>query len=703
MYTQGIVSLVTLRRDIRNCLVIDKSFDLDIVNAHPSIFLNLCREHDWNCPNLERYVDHRSDVLKEMMEMCDCSYQQAKDNMRILTYLGPTPMSKTEGYNFATDYRNEMQCLGTKITEEYPEAFTLALNKKIKFTNGIEEIIKSRNKPVATCLHYVLTTVERHCMFAVIHCLEDNGREVESIIYDGALIKRNNEEDIFPSDLIEKAEEAITEHTGYDIKLAVKSIETSFVFEDEDSVVFDDDHAAHVLVNLVGKDNFVMVGEKILVFDTKTGLWSDKVKILKRLIHSHKKDLIFKTATSVKNYGGNTSLIDKLIKCIPIYVEDSDDFWEDNIDSSIGHILFDDGIYNMTTGVFTQGFDPKIVFAGSIGRPFNHNVNQEDIDLVETILFNDSFTTDQIEQKVPMFSKIAIARGLFGDYRARLSYFYLGNTGTGKGVVVEGVTKACGTYVGTFAIKAMQLQPNSSTDAAKQLSFTSPIKYKRLSFSNEPPRGIKLDGNLFKLVVSGGDGMVIRQNYEDEHTIRNRCTLFVMGNDMPDISPTDDAVIDRIGGVVSYNIKFVEKTTGFKLDEEKKRNSLVKDLFNKSKYQDALLHILFDAYQYFLKNGHHKPDNVIEATKEWVVDDNSIEAMLSEKFIITKNEEDYIQFHEIKKYLIDDKKLAMTNNKLGRELTSIGLFSKEIKIDKKNCTCRTGIKKYPEPVVTYEW
>jgi phage/plasmid-associated DNA primase len=225
-------------------------------------------------------------------------------------------------------------------------------------------------------------------------------------------------------------------------------------------------------------------------------------------------------------------------------------------------------------------------------------------------------------------------------------------------------------------IKSIMLN-TSGGDAAKNMSVLAPLKYKRGAISNEPPQGVTLDGNFFKTVVSAGDGIVIRQNHENEYTVRMRCTFLINGNEMPKISPLDDAVNDRIHGVVPYNIRFTDVASELRPDKVKRKDVAAKDLFNDPVYQDAFLSILFDSYQDFLANGHTPPPAVVESKKEWLASGDSLDRILEEKFYITGLETDFIPFMDIKKHVAAQGQ-HYSDTKLGRELGKDVFTSKRV-------------------------
>jgi phage/plasmid-associated DNA primase len=301
---------------------------------------------------------------------------------------------------------------------------------------------------------------------------------------------------------------------------------------------------------------------------------------------------------------------------LPAIVTEDHEFWENNIDSSMGKLLFSDGILDMATGAFTPGFDPAIVFADRIDRPYYHNrVDSEACSRVRKLLFEDPFTAEQNRQGLGTYQLRALARTLAGRCRDGVCFVNIGD-GHGKSLLAHAVRESAGTYFATFYVNSLTRRPLRGADAPKQCMWMERIKYKRGVFSNMQSDG-KFDTCLFKTFVSG-DPIAIRQLYKKPHVVRIRATPWINGNDLPSVSPQDDGVADLIYGVVPYDIRFTHTATGSAPDKEKRRNPAAGTLFDDVKYKDALLHLCLEAYRDYLREGHPRPPCVAAATDKWV-------------------------------------------------------------------------------------
>ena len=65
VYPKNGMSLGMLRREIRHYICDDIYYDIDMINAHPTIALGLCEKWGIDCKALESYVNNREDKLNK--------------------------------------------------------------------------------------------------------------------------------------------------------------------------------------------------------------------------------------------------------------------------------------------------------------------------------------------------------------------------------------------------------------------------------------------------------------------------------------------------------------------------------------------------------------------------------------------------------------------------------------------------------------
>ncbi len=359
---------------------------------------------------------------------------------------------------------------------------------------------------------------------------------------------------------------------------------------------------ADCFVRAVGHECVRSTRTGIMAFDDERGMWLDDDMDVLVLARRHI-DLSFYDFR-------------RMLRLIPSIVIEDHDFWENNIDSSVGKLLFSDGILDMATGAFSPSFDPAIVFADRIDRPYRSRVDLDACARVHKLLFEDPFTAEQNRQGLGTYQLRALARTLAGRYRDGVCFANLGD-GHGKSLLAHAVRESAGTYFGTFYVNSLTRRPLGGADAPKHCMWMESIKYKRGVFSNMPSNG-KLDAPLFKTFVSG-EPIAIRQLYQKPHVVRIRATPWINGNvhDLPSI-PRNEGVSDLIYGVAPYDIRFKHTATGSEPDNEKRRDPAASTLFDDVKYKDALLHLCLEAYRDFLREGHPRPPCVAAATDAWI-------------------------------------------------------------------------------------
>lgn len=200
-----------------------------------------------------------------------------------------------------------------------------------------------------------------------------------------------------------------------------------------------------------------------------------------------------------------------------------------------------------------------------------------------------------------------------------------------------------------------------------------------------------LDGNAIKSVASGGDQFKGRTNFKDPIKIKNRAQIWMFLNDVPKIKPYDEAIDQRLE-CFEYKIVFKPKPDP-ENPLEKLQDENIKDLFEEKKYQYALIDIIREGYQKYQSEGFLEVEAMTNAKRDWLQSENALLFNLIDGFDITRNDEDYVLFKDIKEF-VKNKKMNISPKKLGDEMSALGLKSKNNWISSKSKTeaCRLGIR-----------
>jgi hypothetical protein len=358
----------------------------------------------------------------------------------------------------------------------------------------------------------------------------------------------------------------------------------------------------------------------------------------------------------------------------------------DNTATSKGKILFNNGIYDMMTQTFTPGFNKSIVFTARAGR----DLGERDEDLI-TIVKETVFKNPYKNQDVGYYYARVLARAIAGHTEDKMFPVVLGEPNTGKSTATTLMANAFGGFVSIWNIDNLKFKTGSTTDEAKRFSWIASCINSRLAISNEARMdGVKLDGNLAKRLSGGGDDITFRQNFRDESTVRLMTTFMAMANDMPDFSPVDQALRVRMKYIAS-DFTFVPKLLEDCVGLEKPGDPLLKDKVASTGWKDAFAYAIFDAYG----DGSVPvpPAEVIETTDDYIPPPT---ADLKEKveeagYTITGSDDDFVSSRDIINKMRATG-LALSDCKIGRELTKMGLKRTAKRIDSKTVKVWIGLK-----------
>lgn len=680
------LSLQNFRSDIRAALAAKNYWDVDIVNAQPTILVALCKQKGWKCDALEEYTLNRASKLAELMQDLECSRDDAK-RFCLTILFGATPYKKVPEY----------------FMRLAAELATIAENCAAANQDILKVCISDKKpNPKASCLAVVAQDHEGIILRAIDAFFQTRGRSISVYIHDGGLVLKLEGETSFPTDLMREAEDHIREKFGISIRLEIKPLVNTFEPNVEDrvlpaSVIVSDSWAAQKFVELLGPNVILDRSGVRYIFDDMTGLWSTDETTLKRWLNRFGIKMIFKkmTATGIRihNYSGCESSIQAMIKNINRHLEPTD-FVATRADSAIGKLLFTDGILDMDTGEFTEGFNPNYLFFGRIPRKCPQERDEALIKKVHKILFEDPYLEDQAEQA--RFYKIGLARALYGDYRAKRAYVTVGEANCGRGLLTGALGAAFGDFVTTFDSNNLLYNPRDGADTGKQNAWLVPIRNARLAIGNE----IRLtgtryvDGNKVKSIASGGDMLRGRLNYENDSEFLFLATLLVQLNDMPAVKPADAGIMNRL--CVNELKKSYKESPEPGNPRQMQQDASLKGLFETEPYMNALFYVMMDAFLEFVDMGkkYEKPACVAAATSEWVETATSVRSLLEEGFEVTKNEDDFVIVRDILKFL-RDKGCADSDTKIGREMSGWGCPSDTKKVDGVAKKVRLGIKRLP--------
>lgn len=227
VYAEKGLSLQMFSCEIRNALANDYYWDCDMKNAHPTILLKICKDKGWNAPCLEHYVNHRAEVLEDVGKHFSKSPADSKQAITSLMYLGGMPIKTSpeeDEYNFLLDLCKEFKQIADNLKGAFEETYKFVSKRK---TSDFD-----RKKSLVS---FVLSNEEHRILMCMNDFMENNGRNVDVLIFDGFLVRKLKGEEEMDAKMLRACEKHIKKTMGYDMELVVKPMESSLVLSDAGS------------------------------------------------------------------------------------------------------------------------------------------------------------------------------------------------------------------------------------------------------------------------------------------------------------------------------------------------------------------------------------------------------------------------------------------------------------------------------------
>jgi hypothetical protein len=196
----------------RHNLYADTEHDIDIKNCHPTLLIQLAKRYNVNLVRLTEYVKNREEYLQLAREY----YKEVEGKELTRSDMKTMVIATLYGARGTVfdPIRKELDELTAILKEHHKTLYTTV------------SAMKERNKNGAF-LAYVAQTEERFCLDAMDSYLYKEGRSVDSLAYDGLMVRKTDANEIFPIELLKGAEAFVKEKTQYEIELEIKPMERS--------------------------------------------------------------------------------------------------------------------------------------------------------------------------------------------------------------------------------------------------------------------------------------------------------------------------------------------------------------------------------------------------------------------------------------------------------------------------------------------
>jgi hypothetical protein len=448
-------SLQCFPREVRALVAGGKYWDVDAVNAQPTLLAQVTPLYWWACPHTQIYLAQREDILADVMALRGCTRDEAKREVTGV-FFGKSASDSTP---FFRDLSKELFRLHDLawLQPAYAELKKSVIAAKPKLASGKVDVPACKRSLFAL----ILQTEERKVLLATEAALEENGRSTGDTVYihDGLLTRKLEGETVFPDGLLRTCEKAILAKTGYRVSLAVKPMLQPLRVPDEyvytapvatpksKTGVIDDMYAAEVFRDLEGP-NLVRDGRTVYIYNPATGMYSRDEADLREAVTRQAGKLVFNVGSEKKpkwiSYGGSVRLTQQLIGKLWDVLPAQDGFMQAHLNSDVGKLLFTDGMYDFESGVL-QPFSRDVVFSGRVPRPFPPSFKSADVAFLHKTLFGEPFAVAEEGEAY----QHAVMRGVIGDFLWKKLIVLLGPPSSGKGMMVMLLKCALGHSLAT--------------------------------------------------------------------------------------------------------------------------------------------------------------------------------------------------------------------------------------------------------------
>ena len=369
----------------------------------------------------------------------------------------------------------------------------------------------------------------------------------------------------------------------------------------------------------------------------------DKIKTIKAKYNG----LISDSLKAYKSFGQN-DFTNGVIAFLDSYYEVPD--LEAKLNQNRHIMAFDNCLFDFQSCTF-RDIVPTDYITITTKYKYNKNPSQKAKDEVMGFLnslFENTATRDYL-LKVLAFS-------LWGVNRFEEFYIFKGKGANGKGAIDTLLQQVMGQYYYSISNNTIT-KPSEHKD--EKMPQVVDGRFARMWMTTEIESKDKLQVGFLKK-ISGGDLLEARTLHSSKiYRFVPQFSLIIQTNDLPKLSKIDNGISRRLR-VIDFPFRFTSSPVHA---DQRKGDPDVKEIKCKSEeWRDAFLQILLDV---FIANKNIKyldmPEKVVEATSEYMDDNNPVAPFLQECYTITNDNKDEVPGVEIRKHYAEWKKIPVEN------------------------------------------
>lgn len=689
-----------LHRPFRNALVNHyiktsgrRCVDIDVVNCHPAMFLQLLQKHNVSCSydHIDTYVNQRKKILDEIQKAYKVEKDTAKCLLLALINFGtvkswayryevkvPNTAAKTEIHGFLMQYCKQFKACVSELMTMMPALVDVS-RQTLEVEKGIIDELSLQKRFV----HTLLTEGENQVLQAMIGHITKTHKNAEIIskMYDGCIVQC--EEDIDCN----KITSQVYESTGFWLTFEIKpfvspitipsdlpraplsmaqAVEARDDFTKQLAQVAQESGGHRTLAKMFHSmypDRFAYLGQKDGWFSFRAPRWyhiqRDTEEIMSLINNEFSQRIDEALDVLMGEDPVDSKLIDKvqqishtqlsrhsfkesLVKEMQsLYKIANAGAWLGQLDDDDFILGFEDLVYDFREKRFREGL-PSDMITMSTGH-FSYDIvrNEER----EAIILKSLASMHESPEVLDYILRF-LATTVVG-WRPNDTY----QIWTGAGRNGKGITKnLCAVTFGDYFY-----EPDSTIFSARGISGNclSPelakMKAKRLVMPSESEAGDSLRTGLVKR-LTGKDLIQARCLYATPVEFRSKANIAMLFNEMP---ASDDSSIgfSKRTDIIPYEYIYTDNPT--KPNEKLEDKQLCMNLRTKE-YGATFLAYLIDLYNR-VGFERKRPQAVIDATAEYLGENDVVGAFMAKHFEPSGNYGDYVPLETVWAALLEDR------------------------------------------------
>lgn len=221
LYEVKQLGMQCLWREIRAFLADPHYWDVDVVNCHYAILLQLADGlgvEPFRTQHIRKYVENRDEMLYDISP----SREVGKLALIKVLYGG-----KVDDMDTDEDDAEHVDAAALEAIRDEVHDLTALFWTRQKELRSIEKIRRA-DRAQTSFLSYYLHSLERKVVLAASDYLDSIGRRMDCIIHDGGLVRKLEGEKEPPQQLLDDIRAYVKKRTGFDLAWTFKPLKHSF-------------------------------------------------------------------------------------------------------------------------------------------------------------------------------------------------------------------------------------------------------------------------------------------------------------------------------------------------------------------------------------------------------------------------------------------------------------------------------------------